>query len=132
MNPSPIVLVIDDGPISPALVQRAVRDLEQKIRVVIADNIDDAKTAFNEEQPRIIVLNACLNGGRPNTKPFLEELRSSFHFGGTIMITSVMENYQRRLSCFTERLQHKYLFPGQTISVDYDQLSAKLLHLLKG
>ena len=131
MNPSPIILVIDDGPNSPALVRRAVRNREQKIRVVVVDNIDDAKTAFNDEQPRIIVLNACLKGERPDTKPFLEELRLSLHFGGTIIITSVMENYQRGLSCFAEKLQHEQLLPGQTISVDYDQFSAKLLHLLK-
>jgi len=126
---APIVLVIDDGPNSPALVKRAVR--KREIRIVTVDNTDDARVALQKEIPNIVVLNACLNGRQPDTKPFIEELRTAFHFSGTIIITSVMENYQRRLSCCAEKFQHNHSLRGQTISVDYDNLPKELLHLLK-
>ena len=63
----PIVLVIDDGPNSSALVERAVR--EQELRVVAVNNADDARVAFQEEIPNIVVLNACLNGGVQTQSP---------------------------------------------------------------
>jgi len=125
----PIVLVIDDGPISPAVVKRTVR--ERGVRVIAVNNIEDARTAFQEKIPNIVVLNACLNGRHPDTKPFIEELRTVLLYSKTIIITSVEENYRRRLSRQAEQLQHNYLLPGQTISVDYDDLPRTLLRLLR-
>ncbi|MSU60573.1 MAG: hypothetical protein EXS52_01505 [Candidatus Staskawiczbacteria bacterium] len=93
------------------------KELTGMAEIVHALTLEDAKKTLEEEKVAIICIIACMNSDRPNTMPFIRQIKESFR--GHIVGISRYPTYRAQLDS-----------AGCHYTCDRDGVTAKLLKLI--